>query len=59
MKFSTKICLAALAASVAMPAAAQRLGQEKPKDSKPVIDETTTTAATSIASTSTAEHRPC
>ena len=47
MNGKTKFLILALATVVAMPAAAQRLGTEKPKGSKPQLDETTVTSATS------------
>ncbi|MEO7814883.1 MAG: tetratricopeptide repeat protein [Sphingomicrobium sp.] len=49
MNANTKFLIAALATVVAMPASAQRLGMEKPKDSKPQLDETTVTSATSTS----------
>ncbi len=49
MNAKTKFLIAALATVVAMPASAQRLGTEKPRDSKPQLDETTATSATSTS----------
>ena len=47
MNAKSKFLIVALATVVAMPAAAQRMGMEKPKDAKPQADETIATSATS------------
>ena len=46
MKFVTKIAIGVSALALAAPVSAQRLGQERPKDAKPDVGRTTTTAAT-------------
>ena len=46
MKFVTKIAIGVSALALAAPVCAQRLGQERPKDAKPDVGKTTTTAAT-------------
>ena len=46
MKFVTKIAIGVCAIALAAPVSAQRLGQDRPKDAKPDVGKTTTTAAT-------------
>ena len=52
MKLASTLAVGAALAALAVPAAAQRLGQERPKDAKPQMDEKSTTT-TSTAATST------
>ena len=61
MKLAPSLALGAALAALSLPAAAQRLGQEKPKDARPDMEEkstkSTTTTKTSSATDSTGRKR--
>lgn len=53
MKLATTLAAGAALAALTVPAAAQRMGQERPKDAKPQMDQKETTTTTTGATTNT------
>lgn len=51
MKLAYTLAVGAAIAALSVPAAAQRLGQEKPRDAKPQMDDKTTTTTSATDST--------